>query len=424
VRADHPFVVVAATLAAAVFVSSWVIVRNGVDPQREIVDTPLYQSYGDAVVFAHQVPFRDFRLEYPPGALPAFVVPSLIESENSATAYKRSFGWLMAACGAAVVLLAVAALLALEARPARIAGGLAFVALWPLALGPVELTRFDLWPSALSLAALAAFLAGRDRIGSGVLAAAVAAKLYPAVLVPLAAVWIWRRRGRRSLLACGGSFAGVLLAAFVPFLVLAPDGVTGSIGRQLTRPLQIESLGAAVLAVLHNAAGADVQVISGRGSQNLAGVLADSVAGATTAVQVAALIAVWVAFARGPASGERLVRYAALALVVFVAFGKVLSPQFMIWLVPFVPLVAGRRGLVASALLAAGLFLTQRWFPNRYWDYALRFDEQVTWIVLARDLLLVALAGVLAAPMRWARAPAHTTERAHPDRTRPALPRS
>jgi hypothetical protein len=424
VRADHPFVVVAATLAAAVFVSSWVIVRDRVDPQREIVDTPLYQSYGDAVVFSHQVPYRDFRLEYPPGALPAFVVPSLIESENSPIAYKRSFGWLMAACGAAVVLLAVAVLLALEARPVRFAGALAFVALWPLALGPIELTRFDLWPSALALGALAAFLAGRDGLGSGVLAAAVAAKLYPAVLVPLAAVWIWRRSGMRAVLACGGIFVGVLLAVFVPFLVLSPDGVFGSIGRQLTRPLQIESLGAALLATAHNAVGSEAQVTSGHGSQNLAGILADSVAGATTAVQVAALIVVWIAFARGPANAERLVRYAALALVVFVAFGKVLSPQFMIWLVPFVPLVAGRRGLVASALLAAGLFLTQLWFPARYWDYALRFDEHVTWTVLARDLVLVALAGVLAAPTRWARAPARTSEPAHPGRTRPALPRS
>ena len=412
-------------LAAALFVSSWVIVVAGVDPQREIVDTPIYQFYGDSVVLNGQVPYRDFRLEYPPGALPAFIVPKVIEPEDTPDGYKRAFRWLMAFCGAAIVLLTVVALLALKARPARFVGVLAFAALWPLALGPVEQTRFDLWPSALALGALAAFLAGHDRLGAGVLAAAVGAKLYPAVLVPLAAVWVWRRGGRRALLWCGGIFAAALLAIFLPFFILAPDGVASSIGRQLSRPLQIESLGAAALVALHNAVGVDIGIDSSHGSQNVAGSLGNGVAGATTALQLAALVAVWIAFARGPADAERLVRYSALALVVFVAFGKVLSPQFMIWLVPFVPLVARRRGLAASLLLAAALFLTQHWFPNHYWDYVLHFDRQLTWTVLGRDLALVALAGVLAVPTRWVRVSARTTERARPpDRTRPALPRS
>jgi hypothetical protein len=425
VRADHPFVVAATILAAALFVSSWVIVLDGVDPQREIVDTPIYQFYGDSIVLHDQMPYRDFALEYPPAALPAFVVPRLILPEDSPDGYKRAFRWLMCVCGAAIVLLTVVALLALGAGPARFAGVLAFASLWPLALGPVELTRFDLWPSALALGAVAAFLAGRERLGAGVLAAAVAAKLYPAVLVPLAAVWVWRRGGARALVWCGGIFAGVLLTIFLPFFVVSPGGVAESIGRQLSRPLQIESLGAAVLVELHNLAGIGLGIESTHGSQNVAGTLGDAIAGATTAVQVGALVAVWIGFARGPVNAERLVRYSALALVVFVAFGKVLSPQFMIWLVPFVPLVAGRRGLGAAGLLAMALFLTQRWFPNRYWDYVLHFDEGLTWTVIGRDLALVALAGMLAVPTRRVRVPARTTERARPpDRTRPALPRS
>ena len=50
----------------------------------------------------------------------------------------------------------------------------------------------------------------------------------------------------------------------------------------------------------------------------------------------------------------------------FVALGKVLSPQFLIWLVPLVPLVRGRRGLAAAAMLGAAMLLTQAWFPDRY----------------------------------------------------------
>ena len=120
------------------------------------------------------------------------------------------------------------------------------------------------------------------------------------------------------------------------------------------------------------------------------------------------LVALWVSFARGPATRERLVRYSAAAVVAFVALGKVLSPQFLIWLIPLVPLVRGRRGLAASGVLAAALVLTQLWFPYRYWDLALRFDEPASWLVLARDLVLVALLLVLIEPSR-SRAPPRTT---------------
>ena len=67
----------------------------------------------------------------------------------------------------------------------------------------------------------------------------------------------------------------------------------------------------------------------------------------------------------------------------------------MIWLIPLVPLVRGRRGLVASALLALALLLTQLWFPIRYWDLVLHLKAFPSWAVLARDLTLLALLAVL-----------------------------
>ena len=72
-----------------------------------------------------------------------------------------------------------------------------------------------------------------------------------------------------------------------------------------------------------------------------------------------------------------------------------LSPQFLIWLVPVVPLVAGLRGLRASVLLAAALVLTQLWFPSRYWDLVRELDPLPSTLVLVRDLVLVAVLVVL-----------------------------
>jgi hypothetical protein len=215
------------------------------------------------------------------------------------------------------------------------------------------------------------------------------------VLVPPAVAYVWRRRGRREALLCLGIAALAVALFFVPFLALAPDGVWDSIQRQASRPLQIESLGSAILLAAHQLGGLDLDVVTSHGSQNLAGSLPRALGVAETALAAVTLIGIWVLAVRGPATPERLVRYSAAAVTAFVAFDKVLSPQFMIWLIPLVPLVGGRRGLAACALLALALLLTQFWFPIRYWDLVLELKAFPSWSVFARDLALVALLAVL-----------------------------
>ena len=400
--------VVAAAVAIGVFAGVWAVLHTGFYRHRQIIDTPIYQRYGDAMADG-KVPYRDFGLEYPPAALPAFVIPSLLRShDGDLRGYRSGFEAEMLVCGALTLAFMLSILLSLEAGPVRTGAALGFAALAPLLLGSVVLSRFDLWPAALTVGALAAFVAGRDRLGSGVLGLAVAAKIFPAVLVPVAAAWIWRRSGRREALVCLAVFVAVMLACFLPFLVLAPDGVWHSVTTQTSRPLQIETLGAGVLLVAHAVGGLGITMRSGHGSQNLAGNAPDALAAIQTVLQAAALIATWIWFARGPATRERLIRASAAAVCAFVAFGKVLSPQFLIWLVPLVPLVRGTRGLTASALLGLALVLTQLWFPFNYWDLALHFATYPSWLVLFRDLALVAVFAVLIAPTGGERAAARS----------------
>jgi len=151
------------------FAAVWAVLHYGFYADNGIVDTPVYQRYGDAIVDG-QVPYDDFSVEYPPAALPVFALPSVIVSRGaSLDDYDRAFGFLMAICGAAAIALVAYALVRDRAGPARVAVACAFVALSPLALGSVVLTRFDLWPAALVAGALALLLAGRDRLSLGVL---------------------------------------------------------------------------------------------------------------------------------------------------------------------------------------------------------------------------------------------------------------
>ena len=169
------------------------MLHRGFFTHDRIIDTPVYESYGSAID-SGQVPYRDFALEYPPGALPVFALPALGGAHGDA--FRRRFELEMAFLGEVIVICLAVALVALGAGRRRVLAVLGFAALAVVALGPVVLSRFDLWPAALTAAALAALLSGRLRLGHLALGAAVAAKLYPAVLVPLTLVYVWRRFGQ------------------------------------------------------------------------------------------------------------------------------------------------------------------------------------------------------------------------------------
>jgi Glycosyltransferase family 87 len=388
-------VALAAVCAAGAFATCWGLLHLHAYAHGQIRDTPEYQTYGEAVVRG-EVPYRDFDVEYPPGALPTFVLPAI--GSPSVHGYRTRFDLLMLVCGIGAVAAAAAALGVLGAGSVRLLWALPFIGVTPLLLGPVVLTRYDLWPAALTVAALAALCAGRDRLSFALLGVAVAAKVYPAVVVPLFVAHVWRRRGGREAGVALGIGLAVTAAIFAPFVALAPGGVWDSVVRQTTRPLQIESLGSAVLIALHHLFGLGLRVDTSHGSQNLGGSLPDAVGTAESALVLAGLAALWLWFARRPRDRETLVRASVAAVCVFVAFGKVLSPQYMIWLIPLVPLVRGRRGFAAGALLAAALLLTQLWFPERYWNLVFGFGGYESALVVARDLVLVALVALLVWP--------------------------
>jgi Glycosyltransferase family 87 len=381
--------------AAAVFLGSLTVLHWGFYQHNLILDTVEYHRYGVAMLHGH-VPYRDFAVEYPPGALPVFAAPAI--GHDGFSLYNREFQILMALCGVGALLAMAVALRSLAASAERTAAALAFAALAPLVLGSVILYRYDLWPAALAVAGLAAVLAGRERLGFASLGLGIAAKVFPAVLLPPAFAYVWKTRGKREALLCLGVAAAVVAVVVLPFLVIAPHGLWESVVRQTTRPVQIESLASAVLLAAHQAGGAAITMESSHGSQNLVGSLPHALGIVSSVLLVATLLAIWTAAARGPATRERLVRFAVASLVAFVALSKVLSPQFLIWLIPLVPLVRGRRGLAASALLGLALLLTQLWFPIRYWDLALRFAAFPSWLVFARDLVLLALLAVLLVP--------------------------
>ena len=369
-----------------------------------ITDTPVYQTYGERIA-SGDVPYRDFVVEYPPGALVPFVLPALVSSTQDG--FDAAFQDTMVFALALASVLIVLSLEALRASTGRVVLAVGAFLAGVALLGPFVMTRFDLYAAAVTLAAVCAILYRRRYLGPILLGVAIATKIYPAVLLPLLVTRTWKRNGSAVALRGLALTVGTAIAVYLPFAILAPEGVTRSVWRQVGRPLQIESLGSGVLLAFHHAFGMPLAWASGAGSQNLSGTVATVASGVTTLAGIAALLLVWVRFARGDTeSAARFARYGAAAVVAFVAFGKVASPQFLIWLLAVVVLVPGRRGLVAMALLLAACGLTRLWFPRTYWDLVKEFDPTASWLVLVRDLVLVALfAALIVRVRRTAREP-------------------
>ena len=113
---------------------------------------------------------------------------------------------------------------------------------------------------------------------------------------------------------------------------------------------------------------------------------------------LALMVAIWIRFARGSGDRDEIVLACAACVAAYVTFAKVLSPQYIVWLFPLVPLVRGRRGLWATVILGIAAVLTQLWEPQHHGDLYRHFAMRESVLVMTRDALLIAMLAVLMWP--------------------------
>lgn len=359
---------------ALLFLFSCSLARGGLFGAGGYGDVDLYGSYARRMADG-QWPYRDFFDEYPVGAQPFFLFVHWLPGS-----FVGAFRWTMALCGAASVFAMLAWL-------RRTFAGALVAGVAPLIVGPVFLNTYDLFPALLTVLAIAAWLHDRERATWILLALAIAVKVYAVVLLPF--ILFDSRRRRKSL----SWIVGVLVLLHLPFVALGPGGVRFSYWQQIRRGLESESLGAGVLLVLHRL-GLVVVTLRDQapGSRDLVGTLPNVVAVLSTLAVLAVIVLLWRRY-----RGERLAT-AAAAITAFVTFDKVLSPQYVSWLVPLVPAVS----IDCALLLAVVLVLTRLEWERfvRPHGSTERWGDVLSLWVLARDLALVTL---LAAAIRRTR---------------------
>ncbi|MFI7100476.1 glycosyltransferase 87 family protein [Streptomyces sp. NPDC050161] len=378
-----PVAVWAATRAVLLLCVLKVLVVPGPDVTGDV--SVIYQGWSD-VLRTGTFPVDDVTWQYPPGAALAVLSPALLPFLG----YAHAFFVLLLAVDAAVLALFLRAARRPGNRPAGAWAWIAGVAL----LGPTAYARYDLMVTAVAVAALFA-AARRPRVAGALIACGTLLKVWPALLLCGAAV----RGGRARALWCAAALG---TAALTVCCVAAAPGALSFVGAQRGRGTEVESLGALVLHVARQF-GWSGRVLLNYGSMEFVGPLVPQVSAVALALSCAAFgwLLRWRMRARELTAG--LCADAAFtAVLLFTTTSRVLSPQYLLWLVGLAAVCltarAGRQGLPAVlVLLATGVTFLE--FPLGF-AHVVASDGTGLTVLLLRNGLLAA-ACLLACRRLW-----------------------
>jgi hypothetical protein len=319
-------------------------------------------------------PSYDVTWQYPPGAAAVLVAPGAVPYLG----YSAAFFWLAFLCDAAVF----GALL--HDGAARREGRLAGVWMWVggmLLLGPIVYARYDVMVTAVAVAAL--LVLRRSPAAAGALAGVgVLLKVWPLLL--LAGTRPGRATRRSWAAAAATVAAGSLLFG------LTMPGAFSFLTFQRDRGTEVESLGALVFHAARHAGWPGVAAMH-YGSVEFLGPYVGAVSDAALALSVLALawLGLWRARARtfGPA-----VPYDAAfaAVLVFTTTSRVISPQYLVWLVGVGAVCLTVRESVMRLpvlLLLPAAVLTTLEFPV-YFPHVVRSDLLGVTLLTTRNTLL------------------------------------
>ncbi|MEV6015200.1 MULTISPECIES: glycosyltransferase 87 family protein [unclassified Streptomyces] len=364
-------------LALLLFVAK-VYVFPGPDVTSDV--SVIYHGWYD--VLRHGTfPLRDVTWQYPPAASLAILAPGLLPFLDYAHAF------FVLAFVADLVVFGL--LLYAGSRSGKtLRGAWVWMIGVPL-LGPTVYARYDVMVTAVAVAAL---LAGsrHPRVMGMLTGFGAMVKVWP-VLLLLGAVrrraWVWA--------AATAAGIGALFWATMP-------GSFAFLTFQRDRGTEVESLGSLVFHVARHH-GWNGRVLLNYGSVEFVGPYVDLVS--TAALILTALAFGWLLLWRLCAKrflSHTLADAAFVGVLMFTTTSRVISPQYLVWLVGIAAVCLcfrASRMLVPACLVLVACFVTVLEFPTWFADVVGSTGLGITLLVLRNGLLVIA--SVLAARELW-----------------------
>ena len=236
-----------------------------------------------------------------------------------------------------------------------------FWILWPILMGPLALTRFDVVPTLFALLALIVLSNRtiRPYLSGFLLGVGALVKLWPMLLFVV--------YPKKVLKKSSTSFVSTLILMIL-FISTWSVGFTNFLNNQTSRGLQVESI-AATPFVLAKLFGANVEYPFRYGSVEVQALFADDIGLLLNLFTLIVFIFLFIWNYQNKLNYLNLFDKALVIVMISIALSRVFSPQFWVWVGGLASLALINKQTKLKkviVLLSISAFLTQLLYPGQY----------------------------------------------------------
>jgi len=358
-------------------------------------DLEIYYKYSTNFLNG-KIPYLDFEMEYPPLALLPFSLPHVL-SFGQTMSFQEYVGLFLTenVIFSFFVCLSVICISS-NWKPEHRSRLLAvfIYTLSVLICAPLLPWRYDMFPVMLTILALLCIFLNKPMLSGFCLGLAVLAKLYPLLLFVVFVIYLLAGKNFRSFwrFILGTITTYIIL---IPVFLVTPDWLYKFISYHQHRGLQIESLSAGILLMGHTLGLTTVNVVHNYGAFHIVTTCSDFVLQWLPFVATVLLgVVLTCCISRfrqeretgGLITSESLTAYVVIVLLIFIVTNKVFSPQYVIWLLPFAPLLRLQKAVLVLVICALTIVI----FPIMY-SYIIEIHYLGVLLLNVRNLLVVVL---------------------------------
>jgi hypothetical protein len=258
-----------------------------------------------------------------------------------------------------------------------------FWILWPILMGPLVLTRFDLVPTFFALLALIVLSNRKIRpyLSGFLLGIGALVKLWPMLLFVI--------YPKNTIKKVSTSFVSTIVLVIL-FMSTWSVGFTNFLNNQTSRGLQVESI-AATPFVLAKLFGANVEYPFRYGSLEVQAIYANQIGFLLNLFTLIVFMTLFILNYQNKLNNLNLFDKALVIVIISIALSRVFSPQFWVWIGGLAALALINKETKLKkviVLLSISAFITQLIYPGQYVQL-LSGDVFATLLQLMRVTLFV-----------------------------------
>ena len=320
-------------------------------------DVELYQFWSLGLI-QRIFPINDSMWQYPPLAGFVFTIPQYIFGNSNI-----GFIFTMIFFDFLILLTILKFGLSLYKRKIAVSlngfAGAWFWVIWPILMGPLLLTRFDLVPTWFAILGLIAIYEKRIKLAGFLITVGSLLKLWPILILSII------DRKILSKIVFPIVISSVLVLIFIEFISV---GSFSFLENQTSRGLQVESV-AAVIFVIFKLWGANVEYPFRFGSLEVEAVFANEIALILNLSTLIFFLIIFTLNIKEKLNSLNVFEKSLIVIIFAIGLSRVFSPQFWIWIggiSALVILFKDTKLKKVILILSSSALLTQILYPALY----------------------------------------------------------